>query len=260
VQGADQNYALRVRRVLPLLLVTVVACRTGSDVELRRAIVTREHVEAAIEYERALSQRYDVLPAEGEEWFEIRRGTIPVIVVAGHATAQTREGERKVADRGTGSLAVALHELTGATVIHTIRRSPSDPNFYDDNAFKTALAELIREVRPAVVLDLHGSHSYRPYDVDFGIMGGRSLLGKDELMSSLIAILREEGMLNLSRDYFAAARNQTVTKFASSLGVPSMQLEISSTRLDPSRDTLTAHRFAQILQALVRYITNAWPR
>ena len=34
---------------------------------------------------------------------------------------------------------------------------------------------LIGRLRPMLVVDLHGSHSYRPYDVDLGTMNGQSL-------------------------------------------------------------------------------------
>ena len=248
------------RNLFLAVILATTACRTAVvtpvNTPLERAIVTREHVEAAIATERALSQSYETLPAEGEPWFEVKRGKIPVLVVAGHATAQTREGSLKTADRGTGSLAVALHEMTGATVIYTTRRGPSDPNHYDDNEFKRTLGELVREIRPRLVLDVHASHAYRPYDVDFGTMGGRSLAGHPDLLEALVKAIRAEGMLNLSQDYFAASRNQTVAKFVSSMGVPAIQLEITATRLDPSRDPLTAHRFAQLLQALVRFISG----
>ena len=41
--------------------------------------------------------------------------------------------KRRFADGvGTASLAVALHKLTGATVIYTTHASPSDPNYYHD--------------------------------------------------------------------------------------------------------------------------------
>ncbi len=155
---------------------------------------------------------------------------------------------------GTGALAIALHELTGASVIFTTKRSLSDPNYYDDNEFKAAIDCLIREQRPIVVLDLHASHSYRPYDVDFGTMGGKSLLDRNDLLVLLVKTIRGEGLTNLSQDYFAAARQQTVTKFVSSRGVPAVQLEISATCLDPGRDPLSGHRFAQLLQALARFI------
>jgi len=260
VQGTVQNYACVMRNLLLVVMLATAACRTAAvapaTTPLERAIVTREHVEAAVATERLLSTSYETFPAEGEAWFVVKRGRIPVLVVAGHATAQTREGSLKTADRGTGSLAVALHEMTGATAIYTTRRSPSDPNYYDDNEFKRTLGELVREIRPRIVLDLHASHAYRPYDVDFGTMGGRSLGNRPDLLESLIGAIRAEGMLNLSQDYFAASRNPTVTKFVSSMGVPAIQLEITATRLDPSRDPLTAHRFAQLLQALVRFISG----
>jgi hypothetical protein len=248
------------RKLLLVFVIATTACRTAAiapaATPLERAIVTREHVEAAIVTERLLASSYETLPSVDEAWFEVKRGKIPVLLVAGHATAQTREGSLKTADRGTGSLAVALHEMTGATVIYTTRRSPSDPNYYDDNEFKRTVGELVREIRPRIVLDLHASHAYRPYDVDFGTMGGQSLGSRPDLLESLIGAIRAEGMLNLSQDYFAASRNQTVTKFVSAMGVPAIQLEITATRLDPSRDPLTAHRFAQLLQALVRFISR----
>ena len=250
-----KRYHSGVRQLILATTLLFVACRTVAPATsvplLQKAIVTREHVEAAIKTEEGLAAGYEVA---GEPWFEVKPGKTRVLIVAGHATAQTREGAMKVPDRGTGSLAVALHELTGAPVIFTTRRSPSDPNYYDDNAFKTELDRLIREQKPLLVLDIHGSHSYRPYDVDFGTMNGTSLRGRDDYLANLISIIRNEGLMNLSQDYFAAARQQTVTKFASARGVPAVQLEISSTCLDPGRDPMTAHRFAQILQALVRFI------
>ena len=163
-------------------------------------------------------------------------------------------------DRGTGSLARALHRLTGQTAIVTTRRSPSDPNYYDDNAFKVELARLVESTKPMLVLDLHASHGHRPYDIDYGVMGGRSLLGREEWLTKLSAILTREGLVNQSRDYFPAAKNQTVTKFVSARGIPAIQLEISATWLDAGGDSLRAHRFAQLLQGLVRFIRFADPQ
>jgi hypothetical protein len=251
VQRADQHYPSRVRNAL-LISLLVIGCR--STVELERAVIVPADVEKAIAAEQSLAPSYDVLPSSGERWFEVREGKGSILIVAGHATAQTREGALKVPDRGTGGLAIALHELTGATVIYTTRRSPSDPNYYDDNEFKAELARIVKQQKPALVLDLHASHSYRPYDVDFGVMGGRSLLGRKGVLESLVAAFRREGLSNFSRDYFPAAKNQTVTKFVSAMGVPAVQLEISSAWLDPARDPYSAHRFAQLLQALVKFI------
>jgi hypothetical protein len=246
-------------RVFVVLAIAVASCRSASP-GLQRAIINPPDVEAAIAAEKDLSARYDILPAEGETWFQALPGTGRVLIVAGHATAQTREGALKVPDRGTGSLAVALNRLTGAPAIYTTRRSPSDPNYYDDNAFKAEVARLIEKTRPILVLDLHASHSFRPYDIDFGVMGGRSLLGREAWLTRLSSMLKAEGLINQSRDFFPAAKNQTITKFVSERGVPAMQLEISATWLDPGSDALRAHRFSQLLQGLVRFLRAVDPQ
>jgi predicted N-formylglutamate amidohydrolase len=85
-------------------------------------------------------------------------------------------------------------------------------------------------------------------------MDGKSLLGQERLVKELISVLREEGLENISYNYFSAADHQTITKFASARNVPALQLEISSTWLRPAEGDLEAHRFAQLLQAMVRYI------
>lgn len=104
------------------------------------------------------------------------------------------------------------------------------------------------------MINLHGSHPYRPYDVDLGTVGGKSVLGNDELVTDLTEALKREGLLNISSNYFGASKNQTITKFAAGLAVPALQLEISSTWLQPSQSDLFTHRYAQLLQATVRYV------
>jgi len=225
-----------------------------SDLAIPRAVITVENVQEAIRIEADLAPNYEVLPKEGEPWFAVERGPSRVLVVAPHATNPTREGKLRFADAGTGSLALMLHRLAQTTVIYTTKASPSDPNYYDDNDFKRTLADLIREVKPALVLDLHGSHFFRPYDVDFGTMGGKSLLADEKYLALLAQAFRQEGLVNLSLDYFAASKNETVTKWVSGLGVPCIQVEITSTRLAPRSGNLDAHRFAQLLQALVRFV------
>ena len=200
--------------------------------------------------------RYDTLAPPGTEWFEVLTGTGPVLVSAPHATRPTRNGKLRFADAGTGSLAVSLHNLTGCTVIYTTYASSSDPNYYDGNEYKEQLKKLIQFQKPSLVIDLHASHRNRPYDVDFGTLDGRSLLGNNEILKQLSNHLRAEGLANFSQDYFSGSKNATVTKWASSLGVPAVQLEINATWITPGPEKLLAHRYAQLLQALVRFINT----
>jgi hypothetical protein len=218
-------------------------------------LVTRENVDAAVEFERAFRLYYGIEATAGENWFVSKSGTATVLVVAGHATAQTREGKIKAADRGPGSLAIMLHQLAKTPVLYTTYESPSDPNYYDDNAFKEALSRLIQDRKPVLVLDLHASKASHPYDVDFGTMGGKSLLGHQELLTRLTEALTKEGMSKVSQDFFSAEHHQTVTKWVANQGVPCIQLEINSAWLlrDEKADP---HRFAQLLEGLIKFVKD----
>lgn len=235
-----------------LLLTGVSAC---THVEYQRAIVDVPDVENAIAIAKELDRRKDQPPPAGTRWFEIKRGTLPAIVTAPHATQPFREGKYRFSDGGgTAGVAVALHTICDIAVVYTTYPSPSDPNFYDDNEFKVSLGELVNEVKPVLLLDVHASHPYRPYDVDLGTMNGKSVLGDRRLIPALIEAFDKEGIVSTSVDWFAASKNQTVTKYASSMGVPSIQLEFSSTRTTPDADALAAHRFAQTVQALAEFL------
>lgn len=243
---------MRVKLAVGVLVLALSMAPAIGKSPPARAIIEPAHIVEAIQLQQKADAAKDRPPQNGEPWFAVREGARPIIVTAPHATSPFREGHFSDGG-GTAALAAMLHQLAGATAIYTTRAAPADPNYDDDNAFKRKLAALIADRRPLLVLDLHGSHPYRPYDVDFGTLNGASLLGKPELQQRLELSLRQQGVLNVSDNYFAASKHQTIAKFASRLGVPAIQLEISSTWLTPSDSNLAAHRFAQLLQALVRY-------
>lgn len=236
--------------------LSLMGCAASRPLE--RALVTPADVEASVAAEKALDGSYERLPEAGEPWLVTVDGCAEVLLTAPHATNPTREGKLRFADRGSGGFAVALQRLTGARLIHTILASPSDPNFYDDNAFKEAIRTSIVAARPLIVLDLHASHPNRPYEVDFGTMHGRSLLGSrgEKYLRSLSRALALEGLTNQSRDHFPAEKQQTVVKWAAAHGVPAIQLEISSTWLSPETGALEGHRHAQLLQGIARFVAS----
>lgn len=222
---------------------------------VERALVDPAMVQQAIDIEKRISAQAGLDAPSTEMPVVVLKGSGNIIVTAPHATQPYREGTYRFSDGGgTAALAIQLNRLGCATVIYTQYRTPSDPNYYDDNDFKRQLSGLIDLHKPALVLDIHGSHDARPYDVDVGTMNGAALLDNDRLLPDLFASLREEGIANFSNNYFAAEKNQTIARFASAKGVPSIQLEISSTWLRPSENGLMAHRYAQLLQGLARYV------
>ncbi|WP_346838411.1 hypothetical protein [Microbulbifer sp. SAOS-129_SWC] len=246
---------MKIKNMIVLVAVMTLAACAAERPLPQRAIVTPSLVSKAIEIEQTLDAREGVAVAPDADWFKVVPGRIPVILTAPHATRPLREGNRRFSDGGgTAALALSVAELTGAYVIYTTHEGPSDPNYYDDNAFKRQLGRLIAEVRPRYVLDIHGSHPFRPYDIDLGTMGGRSLLGQQALLRDLIASLEREGLQNISYNYFGAAKNRTITKFAAGLGVPAIQVEVNTNYLSPSEGNIQAQHFSQLAQALVRYV------
>jgi hypothetical protein len=239
--------------IFTLLLFTFLsAC---SHVNYQKAIVDVSDVQKAINIAKELDGRNNQSPPDGLKWFEIRKGAFPVIVTAPHSTQPFREGKYRFSDGGgTAGLAVAIHDICNITVLYTTYPSPSDPNFYDDNEFKAQLGKLIVEIKPTLLLDIHASHPYRPYEVDLGTMNGLSVLDDKDLIPALLNAFKNEGLVSTSVDWFAASDHQTVTKYASSRGVPSVQLEFSATRMLGDTNDFSAHRFAQALQAVAEFL------
>ena len=222
----------------------------------QKAIVTPDHIDSIISFEKKFSQNSSTPAPPNKKSFEFKAGSKKILFIASHATAHRREGEIKPADAGTGSMAVELNKLLRVPVLYTTYLSPSDPNFEDNNEFKDSLAKILIKVKPVFVIDLHGSKAFRPYDVDFGTMNGKSFLTRKDLFDKLKNVLKNEGLINQSQDFFSAAQNQTITKFVSGKGIPCIQLEINSNYISAKDGDLFGQKTAQLLQALIRFVDN----
>ncbi len=249
---------MKLIKLLPAALATLLLSGCFShQPTLETALIEPKQVTAAISLENQLNARKDVAIPANENWFKVIPGNQPVIITAPHSTRPFREGKKRFSDGGgTAALAVAIGEMTGASVIYTTYEGPSDPNYYDNNAFKRTLDQLIEQKKPKLLLDLHGSHPFRSYDIDLGTMYDRSLLGQTHLIKDLINQLDKEGIKSISNNRFPAAKHQTIAKFASARGIPSMQLEVNATYISPAAGNIEAQRFSKLLQALVRFIDH----
>jgi len=245
--------------VLTLMAVfSIINCNGQNNLE--KAIVTPSQIDTLIFLEKQFSENDSTPPPQNEKWYRFLPGkNNKVLVTAAHATSQMREGAIKRPDGGTGSLALSLNKYRNIPVLVTSYMSPSDPNYYDDNEFKDSLSKIIDELKPILIIDLHGSHPFRPYDVDFGTMKGRSMSERKYLLDSLTLELRQNGLTNLSLDYFSASTNQTITKFVWNKGYSCIQLEINSNYLSADEGNIYAQKTAQLLQALIRFIDDIHP-
>jgi hypothetical protein len=83
--------------ITAVLLTGVAAC---AQVEYPKAIVDVPDMEKAIALAKELDRRKDQPPPEGTSWFEIKRGTLPAVITAPHATEPFREGQFRFSDGG----------------------------------------------------------------------------------------------------------------------------------------------------------------
>lgn len=254
--GAYNTQTTMKQILLSFFILTNCASNAQTFDKTKRAIVIPSHVDSIIVYEKRFSANEIISPPKNTAWFEYIKGTKNILFIAGHATAHIREGKIKQADGGTGSIAIELNKLTNVSVLYTTYLSPSDPNYYDSNEFKDSLAKLLSELKPILVIDLHGSHPYRPYDIDYGTMKGKSYLTRNDFLDSLKVAFYREGLSNQSQDYFPAEKNQTITKYVSSKGIPCIQLEINSNFLSADLGNIYGQQTAQLLQALINFINE----
>lgn len=204
-------------------------------------------------YERNFSANAYVEPCPTCAWFRVDDASSCVLITAPHATAHLREGKYKFPDGGSGSLAIVLHERANVPSLYTTMASPRDANYYDDTPFKERLELLFAEHRVCLVLDLHVARADRPFDVDIGNMRGASLVGHPELQERLEFHLRSVHIDRISRNFFSASKQATVTKFVAARGIPAMQIEVNTRLLRTDQDEGRA-ALPRLVQALVAFI------
>jgi len=213
-------------------------------------------VDSLAHYDRKFQKNDSLFAPKGKSWFTFLPGSKKILLTAPHATAQTRDDEIKESETGTGALALVLHKLLDVPILYVNYMSPSDPNYYDKNEFKDTLAKIIAQHDIQFVLDLHGAHPDRPFDVDLGTMYGKSYLNQKVLFDSLKAAFKGNGIKKISRDFFPALKNRTVTRFVVKQGRPAIQLEINYDYLMPRNSRRNYHKTEKLINALTRFLSN----
>jgi hypothetical protein len=202
---------------------------------------------ASLIEEQFAACHYDGEPT-GPEIIEIL-GNAPIILSSPHATNHPREGRVKLADLFTGTLAIQLAHLTGASALIAAHKTDEDPAYSTDGRYKRRLISLIAKTNARFVLDIHGMKQSRLTDFEFGTNHGVTIGEQKELLTTFVRMFKQAGFDNLVVDkLFAASRPTTITSFAwGTCHVPSIQLEIHKRYRDPVNDP---EAYATILSVL----------
>jgi hypothetical protein len=179
----------------------------------------------AIEFERI---QYN---SEGDDYFGIIEGSIPVLLSAPHGARHLRDGRWKGEDEYTSSLAIKIGALTGASVIFVKRKTEEDANYMPGTRYKNAVRDLVARQGIKFLADIHGADIARDYKMNVGIIDAEDM---EKCSCPRCKPVIEEAirpfqypLFNL--DAFTAASPATVTSFARHVcGIEAAQFEINA--------------------------------
>lgn len=119
--------------------------------------ITDRIIEAERSYSPDASARgYDVGSATVPDEHKVTEGEQPVLLTAEHATTQTRKGQSKEADWGTGGLVDVLATDHGTFAVTALGMQTGDPNFDDSHRFKEEAGLIIVQNGMRLALSIHG--------------------------------------------------------------------------------------------------------
>lgn len=160
------------------------------------------------------------------------------VLTAVHGTNHTRDGRLKLADRGTGGLALVLAAATGCGALVTLG-THGDANHDPNHPAKDALRDL-----PGVrhVIDLHGAaHRSDSPDIGLGTSTGRT-------PARFVDALRADLRLAVTVDARHAAKGpHRLASFAQRHGRRAVQVEVDALARPPAG---SAERRGVLLAAL----------
>ena len=176
-----------------------------------------------------IESTYIYYDKEHEEYFEFRKGDIPIILSAPHGARHLRNGNWKEEDEYTSSIAIKLSEITGAYVIFVKNATKEDPNYIEDCRYKEAITDVIKKHQIKFLVDIHGANNDRNFKICVGIIDNNREKCSCPSFKDIIerACLEfQEKIFNL--DGLTASSPGTVTSFAkSTLGIEAAQFEIN---------------------------------
>ncbi len=188
-----------------------------------------------------------------EKSFEIIKGKLPIIISAPHCVTQTRNGKIKGKEGETGAIAQYIANKIECYAIYKTYNNQDDANYdIENNPYKEAIIELIKQNNIELLLDLHGASYENEFDIELGTGNGENLYGKDFLIDDLKRSFKKYNIKNITiNTKFKAASNHTISKTVSkATKIPCIQLEING----KYRYIKNIEEIKNLLNALIDFI------
>jgi hypothetical protein len=176
---------------------------------------------------------------ENDDYFQYRKGKIPILISAPHGTRHLRNDDWLDEDEYTASIAIKLAELTGAHVIYANRATKEDPNHDLKCSYKNAVKQIKKKHGIKFLADIHGASEEKEFIVDVGIIDDKDMkkCSCPNFMSTIEKSLQEIKKRQKGRLFnimFSGAGDESkgverVTSFAKNRGdIEAAQFEINA--------------------------------
>lgn len=172
-------------------------------------------------------------------------GSSEILFSAPHEFPHMRDGQEKVAERGTSQLAFDIANCINGSAIAITSKLTSDPNWDFNHPYTNEIAKVIKN---GVVLDLHIMKD-RGFDACMGLGIDLSLV--DGLWQKLITELISVDIRTCVGWPFAAGP-RTVTSKLQRIGFAAIQLELT-----PDYYDLESPKYQRIRNALLAFCDSA---
>lgn len=210
------------------------------------------------QFESSLKKRAEQYPPEGEMDFEYYGGTLPVLIIAPHATSYFTDGNLYPSESYTGTIASLLHKVTGCHALLSSYCVAADPVYYLSSPFAKFLTQIIKKADIKLVLVLHGLEEWNNQnDLILTSWNKSSLIDKAEYLNLLISLLRVKDFKEIGFDSSDLIKNNAKTinhLLFEDLNIPTIRLEIHKRyrlpKLQPSLYTNLHTALAQFLMLL----------
>lgn len=209
------------------------------------------------QFESGLKRKSEQYPPEGKNDFEYYGGSLPVLVLAPHATSYFREGNLHSQESYTGTLAVLLHKLTQCHSLISSYCLVADPVCYLNSPYVNFLSQLIKKIDVKLVLVLHGSGWNNPNDLIISSWNKSSLINKAEYLNLLVSMLVVKEFKDIGYDSPDMGSSLKTHKTIShllfeDLNIPTIKLEIHKRyRLPQLQPSLYSNLYTALAQFLM---------
>lgn len=182
-----------------------------------------------------------------------------VLITSVHGFMHMRRGQPKPKDDGSLPFSYLLALASGSHWMAVGDDALPDSNHHADTEFKRHLPTYIRDHAIEFVIDIHGAHAARPFDLDLGTLHGSSWQTRSPWRDLLLCRLAQTGFYSPENHTFSGKGSdgaQTVVQFCFDSGIPAIQTEINSSILCTDGNRTALRERSKLLHAFTLFIQD----